>query len=279
VPSHAPRAGRATGASRPSVDRAALLVGAALLVVAVLAWVVLLCQARAPGDSVSGTMAMDGPIAGWSTLGEGVAFIGAWAVMMAAMMLPSAAPMIALYSAVHRNIGATGQRGVPTALFAVAYGLVWAAVGVPVYFATLGVSALASSEEMVGMALPYGVALVLVAAAVYQLTPLKSVCLRACRSPLGFLIGNWRAGLDGTLRLGLNHAAYCVGCCWALMAVLVAAGAMGLAWVVLVTLAVFAEKVLPRGEWTARAIGLALLALGVVVAAQPGMVPRLRGGM
>jgi predicted metal-binding membrane protein len=214
-----------------------------------------------------------------STLADGVTFIGAWTVMMAAMMLPSAVPMIALYGAVHRNIGATGQRGVPTALFVAAYGLVWVAVGVPVYLATLGVSALASRDEMIAMTLPYGVALVLVAAGVYQLTPLKSICLRACRSPFGFLIGNWRAGLDGTLRLGLMHAAYCVGCCWALMAVLVAAGAMGLAWVALVTLAVFGEKVLPRGEWTARTIGLALLVMGVLVAAQPGMVAGLRGGM
>jgi predicted metal-binding membrane protein len=110
------------------------------------------------------------------------------------------------------------------------------------------------------------------------LSPLKQACLRVCRSPLGFLLGHWRAGLRGSLVLGWSHAVYCLGCCWALMVVLVAAGAMGLAWVLLITAVVAAEKLLPRGEWIARATGGAFLLLGVAVALRPALVTALRAG-
>jgi predicted metal-binding membrane protein len=112
---------------------------------------------------------------------------------------------------------------------------------VPVYLASVWLGA--TGAELV----PYGVALVLIAAGTCQLSPLKQVCLRACRSPLGFLLGRWRAGPAGSLVLGMAHALYCVGCCWALMVVLVAAGAMGLSWVLLIASLVSAEKLLPGG--------------------------------
>jgi predicted metal-binding membrane protein len=127
-------------------------------------------------------------------------------------------------------------------------------------------------------AFAYGVAAILLAAGVFQLSPLKQACLRACRSPLGFLLGHWRAGLRGSLALGWAHALFCLGCCWALMVVLVAAGAMGLAWVLLITAMVAAEKLLPGGEWIARATGGAFLLLGVAVALRPDLVTALRGG-
>jgi len=117
----------------------------------------------------------------------------------------------------------------------------------------------------------------LLAAGLFQLSPLKRACLRACRSPLGFLLGHWRAGLRGSLVLGWSHALYCLGCCWALMVVLVAAGAMGLAWVLLITAVVAAEKLLPRGEWIARATGGAFLVLGMAAAVYPDLVNLLRG--
>jgi predicted metal-binding membrane protein len=218
---------------------------------------------------------MAAPMGGSALTGAG-GFVAAWAVMMAAMMLPSATPMIALYGAIHRGRDETGQAAAPTALFALTYLVVWAVVGLPVYLLGLAAGAVFGMD---GISPTYGVALVLVAAGVYQLTPLKTVCLRACRSPVGFLMGHWWPGAAGALRLGLAHALYCVGCCWALMAVLVAAGAMGLAWVVLIALAVFAEKVLPRGELTARAIGVGLIALGVWVLVQPEIAAALRGGM
>jgi predicted metal-binding membrane protein len=256
----------AAALERPRLDRATALTGAALVVVALLAWAGVLGQSAAMDGGMADPMG--------SPLADAGAFVSAWAVMMAAMMLPSATPMIALYGAVHRGSGASGQAGVPTALFALTYLVAWAAVGVPVYLLGLAAGALFGMD---GVAPGYGVALVLLAAGVFQLTPLKTVCLRACRSPLGFLMGHWQPGTAGTLRLGLAHALYCVGCCWALMAVLVAAGAMGLAWVVLIALAVFAEKLVPRGELTARVLGLALIAVGVLVLIRPGLAAALRG--
>jgi predicted metal-binding membrane protein len=131
---------------------------------------------------------------------------------------------------------------------------------------------------LAGPAFAYGIAVTLLAAGVFQLSPLKQVCLRACRSPLGFLLGHWRAGLRGSLALGWSHAVYCLGCCWALMLVLVVAGAMGLVWVLLIAALVAAEKLLPGGEWIARAAGGALVLLGVAVAFRPDLVMALRGG-
>jgi predicted metal-binding membrane protein len=125
--------------------------------------------------------------------------------------------------------------------------------------------------------LAYTIAGVLIAAGMFQLSPLKSVCLRHCRSPLGFLLGHWRAGWRGAVWMGFAHALYCLGCCWALMLVLVVAGAMALPWVLLIACVVAAEKILPRGEWVARTTGVALALLGVAVAIDPGLVAALRG--
>jgi predicted metal-binding membrane protein len=213
-------------------------------------------------------MAMAMPV----TVSAGLAYVGGWAIMMTAMMLPSALPMIALYGAIQRGAVATAAKGVPTAVFTLAYLGLWAATGVPVYFAHSLLMALP------GPALSYVIALVLLAAGIYQLSPLKQVCLRTCRSPLGFLLGRWRGGWRGTLALGWSHAVYCLGCCWALMLVLVAAGAMGLAWVLLITAVVAAEKLFPGGEWIARITGGALLLLGAGVALRPDLVTVLRGG-
>jgi hypothetical protein len=122
---------------------------------------------------------------------------------------------------------------------------------------------------------PYGVAFVLLAAGAYQFTALKLRCLRSCQSPLHFLMVHWKAGRWGALRMGLEHGAYCSACCWGLMAVLVAAGAMGLRWVLLVALVVAAEKLLPRGEWAAWITGALLLALGAAVVINPELARAL----
>jgi predicted metal-binding membrane protein len=131
--------------------------------------------------------------------------------------------------------------------------------------------------RLAGLPFSYGVAVILLAAGVFQLSPLKQVCLRACRSPLGFLLGHWRAGRQSSLTLGWSHAAYCLGCCWALMLVLVDAGAMGLPWVLLITAIVAVEKLMPGGEWIARIAGAALVLLSVTVAVRPDLVAALRG--
>jgi predicted metal-binding membrane protein len=249
----------------PIRDRATVVTSVILLLIAAAAWVDVLRSSLGAPDMM---MTMFMPV----TVSDGLAFVAGWGVMMTAMMLPSALPMIGLYGAVQRGRAPAGPRGVPVAVFTLAYLAVWAVSGAPVYLAHTLFMALSPP------AFAYGVALILLAAGGFQFSPLKRACLQACRSPLGFLLSHWRAGLRGSLALGWSHAVYCLGCCWALMVVLVAAGAMGLAWVLLITAVVSAEKLLPAGEWIARATGAALVLLGVAVALRPDLVAVLRGG-
>jgi predicted metal-binding membrane protein len=249
----------------PVRDRATTVTSISLLLIAAVAWADVIRMGLGEPDMM---MTMFMPM----TLSDGIAFVASWAVMMTAMMLPSALPMIGLYGATQRGEAPTASRGVPVAVFTLVYLAVWAASGAPVYLVHTGLMALPPA------AFAYGVAVILLAAGAFQLSPLKRACLRACQSPLGFLLGHWRAGLRGSLALGWSHAMYCLGCCWALMVVLVAAGAMGLAWVLLIAAVVAAEKLLPRGEWIARATGGAFLLLGVAVALRPDLVTALRGG-
>ena len=249
----------------PVRDRVTVLTSVVLLLIAAAAWVSVV-RSSLQGDDMMMTMPMP------ATPADGLAFVASWGVMMTAMMLPSALPMISLYGATQRGPAGEGTHGVPVALFVLVYLSVWAASGLPVYFAHALLMTLA------GSAFAYAIAAILLAAGAFQLSPLKQVCLRACRSPLAFLLGHWRAGRRGSLALGWSHAVYCLGCCWALMVVLVAAGAMGLRWVLLIAAVVAAEKLLPGGEWLARAAGGALLLLGATVALRPDLVMVLRGG-
>ena len=204
---------------------------------------------------------------GW-TPGGLAGFLVAWAVMMAAMMFPAAAPMLLLFQRVQSQRQAQGAAFVATWVFAAGYLLVWAAVGGGAW-GLVGIGSevakrLGAAERATWAPLALGA--VLVGAGLYQLTPLKRVCLNHCRTPLDFVMRHWRDGRRGALRMGVIHGAYCLGCCWALFAVLVAAGVMSLAWMLLLTLVVFAEKVLPVGRRTARVVGVAFLLLGVLVA-------------
>jgi predicted metal-binding membrane protein len=244
-------------------DRATLVTYAGLLAVTVAAWVALLRSPMGAGDMAGMEMVMT------PTAADALAYVAAWGVMMTAMMLPSALPMIGLYAATQRSAGAAA-RVVVVGAFAATYLLVWAASGLPIYLASLALMALAPAT------VAYVTAGVLVAAGVFQLSPLKQVCLRHCRSPLGFLMGHWRGGWRGGLAMGWAHACYCLGCCWALMVVLVVAGAMGLPWVLLIACVVAAEKLLPGGERIARASGLALVLLGAAVALHPALALALR---
>jgi len=244
-------------------DRSVLATYAGLLAVTVVAWVVLL---RSPmsGDDMAGMQMVMTPSAA-----DAGAYVAAWGVMMAAMMLPSALPMIGLYAATQRSAGALA-RGTAVAAFAATYLGLWAASGLPMYLSSLGLMALTPR------AIAYVTAGVLVIAGVFQLSPLKQACLRRCRSPLGFLMGHWRGGWRGGLAMGWAHACYCLGCCWALMVVLVVAGAMGLPWVLAIACVVAAEKLLPGGAWIARASGAALVLVGAAVAVDPGLAAALR---
>ena len=232
--------------------------------------------ADAAGTSEPG-MTMAGMSAeGWSLDGL-AAFLGVWAVMMTAMMLPAAAPMILLFGAVHAKRRAQGGAFVPTWIFAAGYLLVWAAMGAAVYALVQTGSDVATRLGAADRETwaPLALGATLVVAGIYQATPLKRVCLRHCQSPLGFVMQHWREGRFDALRMGLRHGAYCLGCCWALFAVLVAAGVMSLAWMLLLTLVVFVEKAVPRGERAGLAVGAVLAALGVLVAAGATGMPWL----
>jgi predicted metal-binding membrane protein len=236
---------------------------AALVVATAAAWAALL---RAPmGGDMAGMQMWMTP-----TLGDVVAYVAGWAVMMAAMMLPSAAPMIGLYAATQRGARSRLVRGAAVAAFASVYLALWAVTGVPIYLASVVLMALSSPT------LAYVTAGALVVAGAFQVSPWKQACLRHCRSPVGFLLGHWREGWRGGVALGWAHACYCLGCCWALMMVLVVAGSMGLPWVLLIACVVSAEKLLPRGEWIARVTGAALILLGAAVAFRPGVAAALR---
>jgi len=200
-------------------------------------------------------------------------FLGSWTVMMAAMMLPSAMPMILL----HRR-GFDGparvRSEIRTGVFVGAYLLVWAATGVGVWIASRLVDSFLPTA-----ARPFGVAAILLFAGVYEFTPAKSACLRVCRSPIDFLMTHWHRGLAGEFRLGLEHGVYCLGCCWALMAVFVGAGGMGLLWAAIIALAVLVQKVWSQGPVFGRVIGAVLIGGAVLVAALPQLAQSMAGTM
>jgi len=202
----------------------------------------------------------------WSSL---TAFLIAWAVMMVAMMFPSVAPMVLLFRTVSTQRTSASGAFVPTWIFVVGYLVVWITVGALTWaFVQIGsdLAGRIGDADRAAWA-PLALGATLAVAGIYQFTPLKEICLRQCQSPLGFVMTHWRDGRRGALRMGLVHGAYCLGCCWALFAVLIAAGVMSLAWMLLLTLVVFAEKVLPVGQWGPRSVGAAFLLFGGAIAA------------
>jgi predicted metal-binding membrane protein len=210
------------------------------------------------------------------SLAAALTFTLQWGVMMAAMMLPSAAPMILLYAGARRRSAAAGGRAIPAELFAATYLAVWMLTGIPVYAGYVAAGRLAAASPVFDEAVPYMIAATLLAAGIYQLTPAKHACLRACESPVDFLMRRWRGGYLATFGLAASHAAYCVGCCWALMVVLVVAGAMSLPWVLLIALVTFAEKVLPAGGRTARIVGAGLIATAIAMVVRPELASVMR---
>ena len=209
----------------------------------------------------------EGPGTDLGTLGW---FLGVWLVMMAAMMFPSVSPTVALYSRMTKK-----RSPLAPLVFSSGYLLTWTAAGLVAF----GASELGG--RLVGDALSWDRAGrwvaggILVVAAAYELTPLKTVCLRHCRSPLGFLLGSWRNGLSGALQMGAKHGAWCVGCCWALMASLFALGVMSIAWMAFVAALIAAEKMLPWGRAVTYAAAAILLALGILLVAVPDAIPGL----
>jgi predicted metal-binding membrane protein len=213
----------------------------------------------------------------WTDLGAGGWFLGVWVVMMAAMMFPSVSPTVALYSRM-----TNGNSVVRPLIFALGYLVTWAAAG------ALAFAVAYAGGLVVGDVLTWErggrwvAATTLIVAAVYELTPLKDACLGKCRSPLGLLLGSWREGPAGALRMGVQNGAWCVGCCWALMASFFALGVMSAVWMAIVAGLIAIEKTLPWRRVATYGTAAVLLALGVLLFVIPDAVPGLTipgGGM
>jgi predicted metal-binding membrane protein len=188
-----------------------------------------------------------------------------WAVMMVGMMTPSAAPMMLMYARVGRYGKADGKLFAATGWFAAGYFLVWVAFSLAATLVQWVVERAALLDSRMASASNMLAGTVLIAAGIYQWTPLKDVCLIQCQSPFGFLMrhGGFRADIRGCLLLGFRHGAYCVGCCWVLMALLFVGGVMNVLWIALLALLVLLEKLTPVGRWVARVAGLVFVAAGV----------------
>jgi predicted metal-binding membrane protein len=226
-----------------------------LLAATVGGWLLLLWAAM---DMGSPLMQLTMPRSAW-TIHNAMAVFAMWIVMMVAMMLPSAAPMVLSFATLNRRSGKGGR----TSLFIAAYLALWGAFG--------GVATLAQwTLQSFGLITPMIVstsavlsAVLLLIAGVFQFSPLKRTCLRACRSPLGFLMSEWCDGLVGAWRMGIRHGLYCLGCCCALMLLLFVGGAMNLAWIAALAGLVGIEKLAPKGELVAHILGAILIGAGV----------------
>jgi predicted metal-binding membrane protein len=250
-------------------DRAVVI--AILIGVIAIAWIYILLGAGTgvtAMDTVLGseTHGMPGMmmLAAWTLRYAGLMFV-MWWVMMAAMMLPSAAPVLLLFARINRTKKADDRPYVPTGIFAGGYLVAWGgfsalAVGLQWELEQLGLLSpmMATTSYWLGSA-------ILLAAGVWQLTPIKSICLQHCRSPMGFLVQSWRPGRLGAFRMGLGHGSYCLGCCWFLMGLLFFGGIMNLFWIIGLAVFILVEKTIPMGSWIGRVVGFGVAAWGAVM--------------
>ena len=212
-----------------------------------------------------------------SPLGTFSFFLITWIVMMTAMMFPSVGPMVAMYVSIQsgRRRQSDGVATGAVALFVAGYLLVWSASGVAAYFGVKLGARLGGSSITWAHGGRWIAAGILLGAAVYEVTPLKQACLSRCRSPLSFVLTSWRSGRAGALRMGVRHGAWCLGCCWALMAALFALGVMSLAWMAVIGALIAIEKLLPWRRTGVAATTVVLIALAAGVAFAPAHVPGL----
>jgi predicted metal-binding membrane protein len=243
-----------------------VIVATGLAGIAILAWLYLL---RLAGDMAEmaehAAMGMAMPqTQAWDLVDLLFLFL-MWAVMMLAMMVPSATPMILIFTGVNRRRTEPQQAAARTGAFVLGYLIVWTAYSALAASAQWGLHAAALLSPMMAVTSRHLGGALLIAAGVFQWTPLKQACLTTCRSPLGFIMGEWREGVRGALVMGLRHGAYCVGCCWALMALLFVAGVMNLAWVAAIAAFVLVEKVVPGGRRVSRVAGGLFVGAGVLL--------------
>ena len=228
--------------------------GLIVWVPALLGWLLLYWGATHMG-SPAARLTM--PMSDWSWANWLAVFI-MWAVMMAAMMLPTAMPMVSVFGTLNKGRREAGR----TIAFVAGYLALWAAFAAAATGAQWALQTSGFLSPMIVSMSPALSAALLLIAGAFQFTPLKRACLRACRSPLGFLLTDWRNGLWGAARMGVRHGIYCLGCCWALMALLFVGGVMNLLWIAALTVLVAVEKLAPKGELLAKALGALMIGAG-----------------
>lgn len=259
-----------SGTADAALRRDRLVISAGLLSLAALAWLYLWIDAgrmHATGDMGSAAgPAMPAMVSPWSPAALGMTF-SMWAVMMVAMMLPSALPAIMLYAGLVRKHRAAGSAAPAAWIFTTGYLAVWAAfsLGATLLQATLEQGLLLSPTMASSSRWLTGGLLIL--AGVYQWLPAKDACLQKCRAPLQFFMFRWRPGTAGAFRMGAEHGAFCVGCCWSLMLLLFVFGVMNLVWIALLAGLVLAEKLFPTGRLIGRAAGVLLAVAGILTMA------------
>ncbi len=235
------------------------VVGGALAALTALCWVYLFWMA----GGMEASAAMQGMGMEPRGAGEFAALLLMWVVMMVGMMVPSVSPMVLLYTRVARRAHGGALPALPVTAFLSGYLLVWSAFSLVATGAQGALERAALLSPMLVTTSPALGASILALAGVYQLTPLKHACLRYCRGPVAFVLRHWRPGARGALRMGVVHGAYCVGCCWALMALLFVGGVMNLLWVAAIAIFVLLEKVVPHGVGGGRLAGIGMIAVGV----------------
>ena len=255
------------------VKRDRIMILGALSIVVALSWVYVLAGAGMDMSALEMTRMASGKAgmymmtpAVWSLSYAALMFV-MWWVMMVAMMSSSAAPVVLLFAAINRKQEEKGNPFVPTSIFVSAYLIVWAGfstVAVAVQWGLQRADLLSPAMESASMVLG---GVLLLAAGVYQLTPLKRACLNHCRSPLQFILTRWRSGTSGAFRMGIEHGAYCVGCCWFLMGLLFFGGIMNLYWIAGLAVFVLLEKTIPRGHRAGYVVGIALIFWGIALLA------------
>lgn len=237
-------------------QRAVILAG--LITITAVAWLWVVHQARSGMPMTTIGLGL--------TMGMGIsAFLAMWTVMMAGMMFPASAPMILTFATIQARRRMASHPYVPVSVFTASYMFVWVAFGVGALGLAAGLDALAERSAWLMSNWRRLSGGLILAAGVYQFTPYKDVCLRKCRTPVGFLLEHWREGWWGAFVMGYRHGLYCAGCCWLLFVILIPLGLMSLVAMGAVTAVVFAEKTLPRGDRLARIAGAALVAFGSLI--------------
>lgn len=251
-----------TGQAAPFARERNLIV-ASLVILSAAAWAILVWQADiVTTASMRPTMGMTASL-----------FLAIWIVMMVAMMFPTAAPMIALFGAVQAERLSRGEAYVATSMFVGAYVLVWSTAGVVAFVAAIAAEWLASAWGLSAETAARIGGGLLIAAGLYQITPLKLACLSHCRGPISFIMTAWRPGVTGAFRMGLEHGLYCLGCCWLLFVILFALGMMNIAAMAVITLVIFAEKTFPFARRTVRSGAAVLIVYGLAVIVWPPLLP------